>query len=1331
VRAQDDGATIGDALLVAGYDTTAGNPEDPRLPLITQLGEALLASTTPWRIRRLAAHGSDRDVPSRANVRRELDALLQRPAAARLLVVSAGVTRTVEGLALVCTPTLGGFREDASVPLAWFALRLRHAVEVPTAVVIAAPGAPGAAGAYLDLLGTAATEHVIVVDTTEPTTTLRGLIDGLWSEAIDLATGTVTPRSLGSYLDRRLRGAAIQPSDSMRTLLAPRGLARADLAERTSERPDGEVDELIGAVLPGRFRIVSELGRGGFGIVYRAHQELVDRAVAIKVLPARLGGDAIRRFALEIRAVGQLDHHNIVRVFHADVMRDGRMFVAMELLTGPTLEQLLAGGPLTPPRALFLARQLIAGLAAAHATGVIHGDVKPANVIVVDGSEPRLVLLDFGLARLRTDESTAAAGGTPAFMAPEQLRGAHGDASADLYAAALVSLTLVAGAPPRATDERARALAAFGDDRVRVALARALAEEPADRFASALELQAALGDEPGEVAPPPSRPPFRLAAPFSEEDRDDFHGRKLEIERLLEHTLFRRAVVYVAPSGTGKTSLLRAGLVPRLRELDIDVTYIACRTGVASDIAAAIMPGASSVPDAIAQRLAISSTRRLVLIIDQIEAALVDARDDRRGEAVLEALGLSAWPVDAPVGVVWSVREEYLARLLDRVQRLEQAVPIVRLGPLVPEVAADLFTRTLADRAITVDSALVETLMHDLTGAAQALAIELGWGDAPAVYPPHLQLAGAVLHDARAGGPIDLALYRRIGGLATILAEHLHHVLEGELGAADTAIARDVLLALVTASHTRIACEQSELVARVTRHDANRSAVAVTAVLEFLRARGLLVAATGPSSDPIWDLAHDSLVAQVEAWVTATGLARRRALELVRYHLRRSTPEAPSWLSVAELREVRDHLAAEDLAELDDEWRTRRGMPAPASRLIAGSRRTVTGRRLALGSFAAAAITIAAVFALRWLEGRREITLRDRDIGNTQLFLRAFDWDPAKLTATDVSSAEFSWQLVRPDPDDEDLPGKPFDPEDLSSRSMTALPGFVRMDDIAARGGPAVLVVARRDRNGRTCSPVIIPIRHLPGHSQRKTFALRIPTCEATLAGMLLVPEGRFIAGGIGEPPSPDIVNDPIADRPVSLPSYWLDRTEVSNAVLHAVRDALVLGERTPPIYPREYRHAGDPDRPVTSLTWFEATVVCRLLGKRLPSSDEWQKALRGGELIGEPSVPNPYPRRNLPWGISIDATRANVNRGGDPAPAAVGSFPDDVGPYGHLDLAGNVSEWTTTHRQDGFVVIRGGNWADTTPAKLVDYGAIENPRQPRASMYTFGFRCAADASVR
>src|SRR5262249_46503552 len=155
--------------------------------------------------------------------------------------------------------------------------------------------------------------------------------------------------------------------------------------------------------------------------------------------------------------------------------------------------------------------------------------------------------------------------------------------------------------------------------------------------------------------------------------------------------------------------------------------------------------------------------------------------------------------------------------------------------------------------------------------------------------------------------------------------------------------------------------------------------------LEFLRDRGLLVAAAGRGSEPIWDLAHDSLVTQVEAWVTATDLARRRALELVRYHLRRSTQAAPSLLGVTELREARDHLGAADVAELDAEWRVRQpDIAEPASQLLAASRRTVRWRRGAFGAFALAALAAAGGFALRWHEGQREITLRDRDIGTSE-----------------------------------------------------------------------------------------------------------------------------------------------------------------------------------------------------------------------------------------------------------------------------------------------------------------------------------------------------------
>lgn len=1351
----DDRGKVGDALLVAGYDMSDTGTDDPRLPLVTQLGEALLASTSPWRIRRLAAHGGERDLPTRGNLRREIDALLARPAAVRIVVIAAALTRTVEGLAVVCVPTLDGFREDASVPLEWIAVRVRRAASVPTALVVAVPGDPRDARAGLDALGSDAGEHVIAVDAGDPVATLRCLRDGLWSEAVDLATGTVTLRSLGDHLGRHRGAAAIQPSSSTTTVLSPRGLVRTDLAERASERPSEDVDELIGAVLPGRYRIVSELRRGGFGVVYRAHEELVDRDVAVKVLPAGLGVDAIRRFVHEIRAVGRLAHRNVVRVLHADVVRDGRMFAVMELVAGRTVEQLLEDGPIPAARALVLVRQLVAGLAAAHAAGIVHADVKPANAMVVDGADPRLVLLDFGLSRLRADALADPSGGTPLFMAPEQLRGRPIDASADVHAAALVALTLVTGAPPRTAAERARALAAFADERVRAALARSLADDPTARFASAVELAAALDDGASTASPPPARPPFRIAAPFTEEDRQDFHGRAADVERLLEHVLFRRAVVYVAPSGTGKTSLLRAGLVPRLRELEVDVVYLACRAGVAGNLAEVIAPGSASVAAAIERRAAEAPARRLVMIIDQIEALLVDRRDETRGGAVLEALGLPAWPLEAPVCVVWSVREEYLARLLDRVQRFEPGLPIVRLGPLGAAVAAEILTRTLAHRAIAIDPALLEELIRDLTGAAAGLAADLGWGDEAAVYPPHLQLAGTVLYEARAGQTIDLEVYRRAGGLATILAEHLYRVLEDELGDADTAIARDILLALVASDHTRVACEEPELLGRVRRDAAGRSEVVVIDVLHFLRDRGLVVATLGSAGEPLWDLAHDSLVVQIEAWVTATDLARRRALELVRYHLRRSRPGAPSRLGVAELRELRRHLRTGDLADLDQEWQARPSTgPRAASRLVAASRRARIHQVAAITGFGLIALAIAGALALRWRDERQlrrhEVTLRDRDIGSSVLVLRAFDWDPTTFTSTPATQVELSWTLVRPLSGEDDSPGAAFAPGDLSIRPVAPPPDAMRAAVVAARGGPAVLVVERRDRAGQPCSRVTLPIRRLPGHaSPPQTLAVRVPTCEATRTGMITIPAGPFVAGGLGDPPAPYRPVDVPRESQPWLDEYAIDRTELSFALMHefvAMREVHGISELTVPDT-AQLKKADAPRRPAIGMTWQEARAVCRWLGRDLPTLDQWDKAFRGGSMIN--GKPNPCPRRSFVWCGGLEAGRANLRGEQVPGPAAVGTYDEDTSSYGVKDMVGNVSEWTGSPAIEysaipavldaiptvravvqriphSFMATRGCNWSDvecmTAPLSVM---AIPNPRARRTLYFGLGFRCA------
>src|SRR5690606_5170546 len=154
-----------------------------------------------------------------------------------------------------------------------------------------------------------------------------------------------------------------------------------------------------------------------------------------------------------------------------------------------------------------------------------------------------------------------------------------------------------------------------------------------------------------------SSPPFRHLAAFTEEDRDRLYGRDREIATLVEHVLFRRAVVYTAPSGTGKTSLLRAGLVPRRASLGVACVYVACHGREPPDLSRAIWSEGDTPTAAAAARLA-SEHKRLVIIIDQVEAALACT------SFVAQLRELERRAGEIELGVVLSVREDVLASLL-------------------------------------------------------------------------------------------------------------------------------------------------------------------------------------------------------------------------------------------------------------------------------------------------------------------------------------------------------------------------------------------------------------------------------------------------------------------------------------------------------------------------------------------------------------------------------------------------------------------------------------------------------------------------------------------
>jgi tRNA A-37 threonylcarbamoyl transferase component Bud32 len=292
-------------------------------------------------------------------------------------------------------------------------------------------------------------------------------------------------------------------------------------------------------ILAGRYELGAVLGRGGMAEVRAGWDRRLSRAVAIKtLLPDLAERPGIReRFEGEARAAARLAHPNAVAVFDVGE-EEGVPFLVMEQVVGPSLEQELAGGPLDVGRVVRLGTELLAALGAAHAAGLVHRDVKPANVLITKDGTAKVA--DFGIAKAVAEEEGSAPQmdltttgqmiGTVAYMAPERLAGRPATVQSDLYSVGVVLYETLSGTRPfaastpiavvRAVDQASpvplRECRPGLEPRLIAVVERAMAKNPEDRFASAADMAAALEDRIGPAVDDPDAALTVMARPATE-----------------------------------------------------------------------------------------------------------------------------------------------------------------------------------------------------------------------------------------------------------------------------------------------------------------------------------------------------------------------------------------------------------------------------------------------------------------------------------------------------------------------------------------------------------------------------------------------------------------------------------------------------------------------------------------------------------------------------------------------------------------------------------------------------------------------------------------------
>jgi len=775
--------------------------------------------------------------------------------------------------------------------------------------------------------------------------------------------------------------------------------------------------DIGGAPLRG-YRLLERVGTGSFGTVWRAIQPGVGRDVAVKAIHPHLANDPdfIRRFEAEAQLVARLEHPHVVPLY--DYWREpGGAFLVMRFLRGGSLAEALDEAALEIDRAARLMEQVSGALAAAHRQGVVHSDVKPSNILLDD--EGNAYLSDFGIAKdLAAPEMTepGAVKGSVLYLSPEQIRGGTITPRTDVYALGLVLYEVLVGEHPfrnvpdiavydrqlREQLPSARSRRSDLPPAVDDVIATATAKDPGLRFPDAVSLAAgvrnALSSSPVSIALPApfeTRNPYKGLRPFDEADAHDFFGREAFVERLLQR--WRRPgprarfLAVVGPSGSGKSSVVRAGLLPALRRGGLEgsnawfITELAPGRHPMEELDAALLRVAARPPPGLLQILesgprgllqavdrVIPEGSELVLVVDQFEEAFTLTEDESERILLLESLRVAAADPSSRARIVVTLRADFFDRPLNypRFGPLLGASTEV-MTPLAPDELERAVVRPAGSVGLRVEPALVAQVASDVAEQPGAL--------------PLVQYALTELFERREDGRLTLTAYRDTGGVGGALAARGEQLYAARDRVGREAI-RQLFLRLVTlgegVADTRRRVPLSELSAIEVDPEAMQPALDA-----FGRHRLLTFDRDPATREPTVEVAHEALLRswpRLREWIDAAreDVRTLRRLADATAEWERSGREASFLLRGSRLEQFESWVGGTDLAvgrielgylraSATQREEERAGEAARRARERALERRSVKRARALVAVFAVASLVAASLTVIARHQNRR------------------------------------------------------------------------------------------------------------------------------------------------------------------------------------------------------------------------------------------------------------------------------------------------------------------------------------------------------------------------